>query len=134
MHPIPVRAHGIIGLGHLLLATGFLAAAAFYGDVLLGVIGLLNLWLATSWSMTPTFTLFHNRVESYSRFGRVRRQSFFADLGSLEIKGRQLYLPDTRLPVADATLARARDWQRVVAAIEAASRQHHHTAERPPSS
>jgi hypothetical protein len=119
MEPIPVRAHGAIGLGHLLLAAGFVAAAAYYTDVLLGVIGLLNLWLAYSWAMTPTFTLFHNRVETYSRLGTVRRQRWFVGLDLLEVRGRQLYLQDARLPVADATLARAGDWQRVVDAIEA---------------
>ncbi len=122
MDPIPVRAHSAIGLGHLLLALGFLAAAAFYADVLLGSIGLLNLWLAHSWSMRPVFALHHDRVEVYNRLGGLRRQSFFTGLGQLELRGRQLFLPDTLLPVADATLARAGDWDKVVAAVEAARR------------
>jgi hypothetical protein len=120
MKPIAVRAHGAIGLGHLLLAVGFLAAAAFYADILLGVIGLLNLGLAYSWAMTPTFALFHNRVETYNRLGGVRRKTFFTGLDQLEIRGRQLYLQDVRLPVADATLGRAQDWERIRQAIAAA--------------
>ncbi len=120
MEPIPVRAHGAIGLGTLILAIGFTAGAAAYEDVLLGVIGLLNLALAYSWAVTPSFTLFQNRLEIYNRLGGVRRQSFFPRLDQLEVRGRQLFLQDTRLPVADATLARARDWRRVVDAIQAA--------------
>ncbi len=123
MQPIPVRALTVFGAGHLLLATGFLAAAAYYGDILLGVIGLLNLWLAYSWAMTPTFTLFHNRVETYNRLGQLRRQSFFKGLDQLELRGRQIFIPDTTLPVADATLGRAGDWDRVRAAIEGAQRR-----------
>ena len=120
MRPIPVRAHGVIGLGHLLLAAGFLASAAYYGDALLGVIGLLNLWFAYSWSITPTFTLFRSQLETYSRLGTVRRRTYFTGLDQLEARGRQLYLRDVRLPVADATLARSQDWHRVVEAVDAA--------------
>ena len=123
MEPIFVRAHGAIGLVHLLIALGFLAGGAYFEDYLLGVIGLLNLGLAYSWSVTPIFTLFHNRVESYNRFGKLRRQSFYTGLDQLEIRGRQLFLHDARLPVADATLARARDWGQAAAAIEAAGQR-----------
>jgi hypothetical protein len=120
MDSIPVRAHGAIGAGHLILATGFLAGAAYYGDVVLGVIGLLNLGLAYSWSITPIFTVFHNRVESYNRLGAVRRRVFFVGLDLLEIRGRQIYLRDDRLPAADATLGRARDWRKVLSALDVA--------------
>jgi len=121
MTPIPVRAHGAIGVGHLILAVGFLAVAGVYADWILGLIGVLNLGLAYSWSTTPTFTLFQNRIEVYNRFGGIRRQILVRGLGQLELRGRQLYLPDTKLPAVDATLGRAQDWARVVAAIEAAS-------------
>jgi len=123
MEPIPVRAHGGIGLVHLIIALGFLAGSAYFEDYLLGVIGLLNLGLAYSWSVTPIFVLFHKRVDSYNRFGKLRRQSFFTGLDQLEVRGRQLFLPDTRLPVADATLARARDWREAAAAIETARKR-----------
>ncbi len=118
--PIPVRAHGVVALLHLGVALGFLAAGGFYRDPLLGGIGLLALWLARSWAITPTFTLFANRVETYNRLGGVRRKTLFSGLDILEARGRQLFLPDNRLPIADGTLARARDWQRIVEAVEAA--------------
>ncbi len=120
MDPIPVRAHGVIGLAHLVIALGFLAGGAYSEDYLLGVIGALNLGLAYSWSVIPIFTLGHNRVDSYNRFGKLRRQTFVKSLDQLEIRGRQLFLGDARLPVVDGTLARARDWDAAADAIDTA--------------
>jgi hypothetical protein len=121
VNPIPVRAHSFIGFGTLGLGVVALIPAALLGDVVLGGAAALLLLLSWSWFATPLFSVYPDRIERYGRLGGVRQQVFFAGLDQLELRGRQLYLAGERIPIADATVARPRDWQRLERAVAEAA-------------